>query len=131
MRLVDILDTYPFVDQVEVTRVNGDQLRRLLEQSLTLERGLLQVSGLEIVYDMSRPRGERLVAMKHDGRSIEASDSFEVAAATFLSEGGDLYDAFREGEHLRSAGKVSDVLIDYFRSRDLVDVPVRGRQIQQ
>jgi 2',3'-cyclic-nucleotide 2'-phosphodiesterase (5'-nucleotidase family) len=131
VRLVDILDTYPFVDRVEVTRVNGDQLRRLVEQSLTLERGLLQVSGLEIVYDMSRPLGERLVSMKHAGRPVEEADTFEVAAATFLSEGGDLYDAFPKGERLRSAGRVSDVLLDFFRSREIVAVPARGRQIER
>jgi 2',3'-cyclic-nucleotide 2'-phosphodiesterase (5'-nucleotidase family) len=125
---VDILDTYPFVDRVEVIGLNGDQLRRLIEQSLTLERGLLQVSGLEIVYDLERPRGQRLVSLKHQGRLVAPDDTFEVAGASFLTEGGDLYDAFPEGEWLRTAGRVSDVVIAYFQSRDLVAVPARGRQ---
>ncbi len=128
--LVDILDTYPFVDRVEVVKVTGEQLRRLLERSLTLERGLLQVSGLEIVYDLEQPPGQRLVSMRHKGRIVEPSDTFEVAAPTFLTEGGDLYEAFPEGDAVRSMGKVSDVIIDYFRSRDEVLVPQRGRQTQ-
>jgi hypothetical protein len=66
--------------------------------------------------------------MRHGGRTVEATDTFEVAAPTFLTEGGDLYEAFPEGRSLRSVGKVSDVLIEYFPSRDVVHVPPRGRQ---
>jgi len=126
--LVDLLDTYPFVDELVVLRMTGAQIRRVLEQSLTLERGLLQVSGVEIVYDLSKPERERLVSMRHEGRIIDAADVLEVAVSGFLAEGGDLYDAFPEAAKLRTLGKVSDVVVDYFRSRDLVKVPHRGRQ---
>jgi len=55
-------------------------------------------------------------------------DLFTVAAPGFLTEGGDLYDSFAESEVIRSVGKVSDVIVDYFRQRELVAVPERGRQ---
>ncbi len=126
--LVDILDTYPFVDDLVVLSMTGAQVRRVLEQSLTLERGLLQVSGIEIVYDLSKPERERLVSMRREGRSIEPADELEVAVSGFLAEGGDLYDAFPEATKLRTLGKVSDVVVDYFSSRDVVKVPRRGRQ---
>jgi len=45
VRVVDLLDTYPFVDDVIIKEMSGDQIRRALEQSLTFERGLLQLSG--------------------------------------------------------------------------------------
>jgi 2',3'-cyclic-nucleotide 2'-phosphodiesterase (5'-nucleotidase family) len=126
--LVDILDTYPFVDEIVVMKMTGDQIRRVLEQSLTLERGLLQVSGIEVVYDLTKPEGRRLVSMHHRGSPIEPTDALEVAVSGFLAEGGDLYDAFPEAARLRSAGKVSDVVVDYFRGRDVVKAPARGRQ---
>jgi 2',3'-cyclic-nucleotide 2'-phosphodiesterase (5'-nucleotidase family) len=126
--LVDILDTYPFVDELVVLKMTGAQVRRVLEQSLTLERGLLQVSGIEIFYDLSKPERERLVSMERKGRAIAPEDELEVAVSGFLAEGGDLYDAFPEGTKLRTLGKVSDVVVDYFRSRDIVEVPRRGRQ---
>lgn len=125
---VDILDTYPFVDELVVLKMTGAQVRRVLEQSLTLERGLLQVSGIEVVYDLSKPERERLVSMRREGRFIEPADELEVAVSGFLAEGGDLYHAFTEATKLRTLGKVSDVVIDYFRSRDVVKVPRRGRQ---
>ncbi len=125
---VDILDTYPFVDDVVVLRMTAEQIRRVLEQSLTLERGLLQVSGIEIVYDLSKSEKRRLVSMKREGSPIEADEQIDVVVSGFLAEGGDLYDAFPEAVRLRTLGKVSDVVIDYFKTGDVVKVPPRGRQ---
>lgn len=131
VRLVDILDSYPFVDDVNVKEMSGSQIRRALEQSLTFERGLLQLSGLEVHYDLDRPEYSRVLSLAKDGEAIADDDLFTVAAPGFLTEGGDLYDSFPESEVIRSVGKVSDVIIDYFRSNDLVAVPPRGRQFDR
>ncbi len=130
VRLVDILDAYPFVDAVQVKEMSGSRIRRALEQSLTMERGFLQVSGLQMTYDMEQPEYSRIVSLTYQGKPVADDDSFTVAAPGFLAEGGDLYDSFPESETIREAGMVSDVIIDYFRSRELVKVPVRGRQIE-
>ena len=127
--LVDILDSYPFVDSVNVKEMSGSQIRRALEQSLTFERGLLQLSGLEMSYDLSRPKYSRIVSLTRHGEPVKDSDRFTIAAPGFLTEGGDLYDSFPESKVIRSTGKVSDVIIEYFRSNEVVDVPPRGRQI--
>jgi hypothetical protein len=46
-----------------------------------------------------------------------------------LTEGGDLYDSFAESEKIRDVGKVSDVVIAYFRRHDSIGTPQRGRQL--
>lgn len=126
--LVDVLDTYPFVDDLVVMEMTGEQIRRVLEQSFTLERGILQASGIEIVYDHQKPERERVVSMKFQGRPIAPADVLEVAVGGFLAEGGDLYDAFPEAKRVSAHGKVADAVVDYFRSHDVVAVPKRGRQ---
>lgn len=126
--LADILDTYPFVDEIVVLEMTGAQLQSALTQSLTLERGLLQVSGIEVVYDMTQPERQRLVSVSRDGRLVKPDDRLSVAVTGFLAEGGDLYDAFPEAKTLRTLGKFSDAVVDYFRSQDVVAVPERGRQ---
>ena len=128
IRVVDLLDTYPFVDDVIVKELTGAQVYRALEQSFSLERGLLQVSGLEITYDLTRPIGERLVAVRRNGRELIATEVLTVAAPGFLAEGGDLYTMFAESTAIRSAGKVSEVIAAYIASQDVVAVPARGRQ---
>jgi 2',3'-cyclic-nucleotide 2'-phosphodiesterase (5'-nucleotidase family) len=129
VRLVDLLDTYPFVDDVIVKEMSGEQIRRALEQSFTLERGLLQVSGLSITYDLTRPKGQRLVSLERNGAEVADTDLLTVAAPGFLAEGGDLYTVFAESEAIRSVGKVSDITAAYFENHDPVAVPERGRQV--
>ena len=128
IRLVDLLDAYPFVDDVMVKEMTGEQIRRALEQSLTFERGLLQLAGLEVTYDTSQPPGQRLVSIEHRGSPLGDGDRLTVAAPGFLAEGGDLYTVFAESEALRSAGKVTDVVLAYFAQHELVPVPPPGRQ---
>ncbi len=101
--------------------------RRYIEES-DVSNLFAQVSGIDVVYDMSQPERERLVSMKRDGRPIEPTDKLTVALGGFLAEGGDLYDVFPEATTLKTMGKVSDIVIDYFRQRDMVRVPPRGRQ---
>lgn len=129
IRMIDLLDTYPFVDDVLIKEMNGDQVRRAIEQSLTFERGLLQLSGLELSYDLQRPERQRIVSLTRHGKSVTAEDKFTIAAPGFLTEGGDLYDSFAESTVIGSAGKVSVVITQYFENHEVVAVPKRGRQI--
>ena len=130
MRVVDLLDTYPFIDDVIVKELTGAEIRRALEQSFTLERGLLQVSGLTVTYDLGRPAGQRLLSVERDGVPLDESDRLTVAAPGFLAEGGDLYTMFAEADAIRSAGTVTGVATTYFARHDVVPVPPRGRQVE-
>lgn len=131
--LADIIDIYPFVDEVVVLEMTGAQVAQVLEQSLTLERGIAQVSGLEVRYDLSRPLGQRLISFARGGKEVAAGDTLTVAAPGFLAEGGDLYDVFREAVTVGNAGEVSALAISYFgehsQGSDSIAVPARGRLI--
>ncbi len=129
VRMVDLLDSYPFVDDVIVKEMSGDQIRRALEQSLTLERGLLQVSGLTVTYDLTQPEGQRLVSVERGGAELADTTMLTVAAPGFLAEGGDLYTVFAELEEIRRAGSVTDVVIEYFERHEIIEVPSSGRQV--
>lgn len=129
IRVVDLLDTYPFVDDVIVKEMSGEQIRRALEQSFTLERGLLQVSGLQVSYDLTQPEGRRVASIEFNGNALADADRLTVAAPGFLAEGGDLYTMFAESEAIRSAGKVTDVVSEYLAQHEVLAVPTSGRQV--
>lgn len=131
VRVVDLLDTYPFVDDVIVKEMSGAQIRRALEQSFTLERGLLQLSGLAVRYDLTQPEGQRLVSVRFEGKPLADTDRLTVAAPGFLAEGGDLYTMFAESPAMRNVGKVTDVVSAHFSLREVVEVPLRGRQVER
>jgi len=128
VEIVDILDTNPFVDPIVVMEVRGDQLFEIMEQSFTLLRGLLQVSGLEVVYDTSRPERERLVSLKHNGAAIEPDDTFEIAVPEIIARGGDHFDEFLATTLLRESENLGELMIAYFREHETIPLPASGRQ---
>ena len=130
IKKVDLLDTYPFVDDVIIKEVTGVQLLEALEQSFTFERGLLQVSGLKIVYDLAKDKGQRVLSVTHDGKPVLPEDRLTVSMPGFLAEGGDLYTVFGDIEEQGRVGKVTDVVISYMADRGEISVPERGRQTE-
>lgn len=128
IRRVDVLDVYPFVDHVLTMTLNGRQIRDLIEQSLTFERGLLEISGFEVTYDLSRPEYQRVLTLTRGGVPIEPTDTFTAGAPTIIANGADLFTTFTEVEKTGNAGLISEILLGYFASRDMVTAPPLGRQ---
>mgnify|MGYP002024539734 CR=1 FL=1 len=129
VEIVDILDVLPFVDPVVVVEMTGEQLRAIMEQGFTLLRGLMQVSGIEVAYDLSRPEGQRIISLKRNGSEIKSGDVFEVTTSRFLANGGDHYDTFTETVRLREYPPLDKLVIDYFKKHGTVPKPSTGRLI--
>ena len=129
IEVADILDTNPFVDPTVVMKVSGAQLKKVLEQSFTHLRGLMQVSGIETVYDMSRPERQRLVTVNRNGRAIRDTEMFEIAVAGIIAKGGDHFETFTSTEFVREYAPLGDLTIEYFRKYKNIPMPRRGRQI--
>lgn len=129
VEIADILDTNPFVDPIVVMEITGAQLRAVMEQSFTLLRGLMQVSGLEVVYDTSKPERKRLVSLKHAGIDVSNDARFEVAVPKIIAGGGDHFDIFTETKLLRTSKPLGELSIEYFRKHGTVPTPAAGRQV--
>ncbi len=123
----NVLDALPFVNTLVTCEMSGDQIRAVLEQGLTLERGLVQVSGITASYDLGRPVGQRLVAASVGGRPLEPARLYRVATNSFLAQGGDLYATFLTVKQTDTGKALSEVLIEFFRSRGEVAAPPAGR----
>ena len=128
VEIADILDTNPFVDPIVVMEVSGAQLKEIMEQSFTLLRGLMQVAGLEVVYDTSKPERQRLVSLRHDGVPIRDNDVYEVAIPAIIAGGGDHYDEFLETRLLRESRPLGELTIEHFREHGVIPLPAAGRQ---
>ncbi|MFK8050694.1 MAG: bifunctional UDP-sugar hydrolase/5'-nucleotidase [Halioglobus sp.] len=128
IRRVDLLDVFPFKDHMVKMTLTGKQLRELLEQSLTLERGMLQVSGLRVAYDLRRPEGHRVVSVHVGVVPMESNTEYDIATIDVVAQGGDLYGTARQATNVvRSDREFTDVLEEYFTDRSLVKIPRRGR----
>ncbi|MDQ3698691.1 MAG: 5'-nucleotidase C-terminal domain-containing protein [Gemmatimonadota bacterium] len=110
MRLDDVIAAGPvgnfqlesmflFADETRVVTfpLTGARLRVVLEHSVASagRGGFLQISGVQLTYDPSRPEGSRIVGelRRADGRGIRAEDMLAVAMVAYPAcEGGDGYE---------------------------------------
>ena len=127
----ELLDAWPFLDDVVTVKMTGEQLLGALEQGLSLERGIMQVSGITVRYDPNRPIGSRVLHVDVDGRPLQNETEYTVATGRFIANGGDLYTQFLNKEIVHVGRDFSEALTDYFRRHDVVSVPPRGRLLAQ
>ncbi len=90
----NVLDAFPFHNTLVSGYMSGKQIKRILEQGFSLERGMIQVSGIKAVYNLENSIGSRLISVKVNGEPLKEDQQYRVATQSFLGEGGDLYDTF-------------------------------------
>ncbi len=114
--------------------MKGRQLRSALENSVSLygqqDGRFLQVSGLAVTYDVTRPSGERVIDVRVDGEPMSDERFYSVAMPRFLARGGDGFRSFRfadDFEHPRDGIQVIEALSDYLRTLPRLAPTVDGR----
>ena len=124
-----VLDALPFVNALTVCEMTGAQLREIVEQGLSLERGLIQVSGLRAVYDLNKPVGHRLIELQVNGAPLDDRKLYRVATSSFLAEGGDLYQTFLQTRQTNTGRMLSETVMEYLEKHGEVAPPKMGRLI--
>ena len=126
--LMDVIDSFPFTDRVAELEMTGRQILAVLEQSLTLERGMLQVSGLRVDYDLNRPVGNRVVSVQVNGVDLNLAQFYRVSTVEIMAQGGDLFTTFRKATRIeRPDIRFSEVLTERLREMGKLVIPKRGR----
>ena len=90
----------PFNNELVTKTLTGAQLKAVLEQNFsgTDPVSVLTPSrGFEYSFDLTRPEGDRVVAMTLDGVPVEPGARYRVTTNSFLAGGGDSYAVFKDG----------------------------------
>lgn len=125
----NVLDAVPFFNKLSVLEMTGRQIKEVLEQGFSLERGMMQVSGLTAWYDMSKSIGQRLVKLNiGDGPAID-DKIYKIATNSFVADGGDLYMTFHDLKKTNSEAPFSSYVMEYFKNKKIVDAPTMNRLI--
>lgn len=124
-----IIDALPFVNHVARYRLTGAQVREVLEQSLSLERGMMQVSGLRVEYDLARPVGGRAVRVLVNGLPLDSTRTYVVGTHDFIGQGGDLYGTFFALRPDTVGAEVQAAVIARLRARPVIERPAGGRLV--
>ena len=125
----ELLDAWPFLDDVVAVKISGAKLLGVIEQGLSLERGIMQVSGMVVHYDPDAPVGARILSATVNGKALDEKAMYTVSTGSFVTNGGDLYTHFIGSEIVYRGRDFATVLTEYFRKHDVVEVPERGRLI--
>lgn len=125
----NVYDALPFVNSLVVCEMTGKQIKEVLEQGFSLERGMIQVSGLAAKYDLSKPLGKRLVSLEIGGKAADDGKIYRVATNSFIWEGGDLYQTFLGTKSISKSGLLSEIVMQYLKDKKTVELPKVGRLI--
>jgi len=111
----------PFGNTIVTMKLTGGQLRELLEQSATREKGLLQISGLKMIFNSELPKGRKLLNVIVKDAEIDPEKEYTLATNSFLAGGGDGFVTFKKGRDIKdTAMKLLDATIEYFKNNSPV-----------
>ena len=100
----------PFDDILVTMKLTGKQILEIMEQNAKLEHGILQVSGMEIRYDLSEPVGSRIREVYIGRRALDPEKTYTVTTIDFLAAGGDAFSPFKEGKNIMYGTALRDVV---------------------
>ncbi len=130
----DVLAELPFNNRVVVVELSGRELRRAMENGLSLlpQAGgrFPQVSGIRLEFALERAPGARVLSMQVGGAPLDEGRNYRVAVLDYLARGGDDYTMFRQAKRItpdNDAPLLANEVVDYIKQVGTVRTGVEGR----
>ena len=127
--LEQLINVYPFKDNLTIIELTGNQIKELIEYSLTLPYGIGQISGLQINYDSTQDMMNRVIDIKVNGNELIDNKKYTVSVSGYLAKGGDGYRVFPEGRFISDDKPFQDALYEEFKKAKIIENPTPGRLI--
>lgn len=120
----------PFENTVVTMELTGEQIKELLEQSVSGEQGILQVSGLKMEYNPKKRKGERVLNIWINNEKLRKERNYRVATNSFLAQGGDGFLTFKKAKNIKDTKKrIDELKIDYVKKRRILHPKIEKRII--
>uniref|UniRef100_H3AKR6 5'-nucleotidase n=1 Tax=Latimeria chalumnae TaxID=7897 RepID=H3AKR6_LATCH len=136
----DLLSVLPFGGTFDLLKLKGSTLKAAFEHAVRRHGQstgeFLQVSGVHVVYDLSRKPGDRVVKIEvlcSECRvphyvPLEMNKVYKVVLPSFLATGGDGYSVLKDEQIQHDSGDLdSAVVAAYIKQRQKVYPAVEGR----
>jgi 5'-nucleotidase len=138
----DVMEVLPFGTTIDVVELSGADVREVLEYAVqdydpcSRHGKFLQVAGLQVTYDLSRPNNQRVaeveVAINGSGSQYVPLDNntiYKVSMTSFMAQGGDGYDMVtrKSRQHYNLGIVDTDLLMQYIARQTPLDVQTDGR----
>jgi 2',3'-cyclic-nucleotide 2'-phosphodiesterase (5'-nucleotidase family) len=122
----------PFGNRVIKAKITGAQLKKVLEQQFPADGKksptILQVAGMRVTYDMSKPIGSRIVKIVgEDGKPVSMSREYTIAVNNFIKDGGDGFTELKSVKTIADVGDDLAALSSYLKAGEPVPIKPTGR----
>lgn len=125
----DVFNVLPFDNNVYVLKMTGAEVLDALEVSVEGSHGILQVAGVEMLYDPKLPKFKRVLSAKIKGAPIDKNKIYIVVTNSYITESdGSTYAVFKGAASVVDTFDVlRDVIIEYISQIKNVDIDIQGR----
>ena len=122
-----LYEVFPFDNMLVTMDLKGEYLRDIMVNCLSGNGSILQVSGINITYDRTKPQKEGLIEFKVNGKPLDPEAVYKVATADFLVLGGDGHSNFNKGENVVKVMLIRDAVERYLKTNSPIYSEVEGR----
>lgn len=129
----DLYKLLPWDNTIYTMKLTGAQLKEVLEQGATLDKGMIQVSGLKFKYDPGKAKGQKVYdIILSNGDKVQMDKEYTVAANDYVATGGDNFSTFLKGRdivntYIMERDAVSDYIKELNKNGQSVNTAVEGR----
>jgi 2',3'-cyclic-nucleotide 2'-phosphodiesterase (5'-nucleotidase family) len=130
VRWGDVYTVLPFDDNVVTMDLKGSDILSLLNHSISGKQGLLQVSGLKYVFEKKEENGKTTATLQGvwiEGKPLDPNATYHIATSDFLATGGDGFEAFKHGTHVRYGSLLREVFMHYLKAHSPFFIYPQGR----
>ncbi|NME07616.1 5'-nucleotidase C-terminal domain-containing protein [Psychrobacillus sp. BL-248-WT-3] len=136
----EVISVLPFGNTLATMKLSGAEIKAAFEisfkESPKENGGFLHVSGAKVVYDSTKPVGQRVVSIQYKDAAgkyvpLENEQEYMIATNAFTAKGGDGYDVLKKAYE---QGRVTDLglsdwenLREHIAALKTVDPQVEGR----
>lgn len=137
--LGDVVNSSPYRNMVDAVELKGKDLLQLFELSASKfgTGGFLQVSGVQITYDMSKPSGHRVASIEVRCASclvpiykpLDEDAVYKVVLPSYLAQGGGGFTIIKQKRLSHTQGDTVEfeALRDYFASKSPITTGEENR----
>jgi 2',3'-cyclic-nucleotide 2'-phosphodiesterase/3'-nucleotidase len=129
----DLYKLLPWDNTIYTMKLTGAQIKEILEQGATLDKGMIQVSGIKFKYDPDKEKGHKVYEIKlSNGTTIDMNKEYTVAANDYVATGGDNFSTFLKGKdtvntYIMERDTVNDYIKELNKKGGSVNTAVEGR----
>jgi 5'-nucleotidase len=123
-----IYSVFPFNDDIIAMDLTGKDILEIMSNNFTGKHGILQISGIKVKYDFSKPEGERLREITIDGKPLSPEGIYRVATIDYLLHGGNDFYTFKNAKNVENMGFFRESVVDFIKLNSPVYCTIEGRQ---